>query len=46
MNGVNWPEPDNEFKALPFRNPFESSELCETESKTRDLIQKIGIGKS
>ena len=35
MNGVDWPQPDNEFRSLPMRVPFESTELSQNETKTR-----------
>ena len=43
LNGVDWPQPDNEFRSLPMRVPFESTELSQNETKTRALIKEIGI---
>ena len=45
LNGVDWPEPDHQYRSLPLRVPFESTELTEAEAKTRELIKDIGIGK-
>jgi len=43
LNGVDWPEPDHQYRSLPLRVPFESTELTEAEAKTRELIKDIGI---
>jgi len=46
LNGIDWPEADHEFRSMPLRVPFETSELTEAEAKTREVIKEIGIDET
>ena len=46
LNGIDWPEADNEFRSMSLRVPFETSELTEAEAKTREVIKEIGIDET